>query len=301
MNWDDYDVFCQVIEHRGFAAAARILERPKSSISAAISRLEASLDARLLERTTRQLQLTERGQALYESIGASFVNLRGARADALAQGNVVAGTLRVAGPHEFCTYQLGPVACSMMSRYPTLNISIEVEDDTINPVDRHYDVAFTRLDGALPAGSLVQRRVIAIEQGLFASPDLLKLQGEPNNLEELATMPLLCSTRDREWTFTAADGSVDHIPTYAPRLSSTNTHIRRQAAMAGLGVARFPLFFGEDAVRAGELRRVLINYACMTLRIYALLPGKRLVPAKARLFLDELEQRVNRLAGSVQS
>lgn len=294
MNWDDYDVFCHVIEHRGFSAAARVLERPKSSISAAISRLETSLDARLLERSTRQLQLTERGQALYESIGASFVSLRGARADALAQGNVVTGNLRVAGPHEFCTYQLGPVACSMMSRYPTLSISIEVEDDTINPLEHHYDIAFTRLDGAPPVGSLVQRRVITIEQGLFVAPDLLRLHGEPNNPEELAKLPLLCSTRDREWTFTAADGSIDRIPTYAPRLSSSNTDIRRQAAIAGLGVARFPLFFGDGAVQAGQLRRVLIDFACMTLRIYALLPGQRLVPAKARLFLDELEQRVNR-------
>ena len=127
-------MFCYVIEHRGISAAARAMERPKSSVSAAINRLEAALEVRLLERTTRRVELTEPGEALYQSIGGLFAGLRDARADALAQGNAVAGTLRMGGPHEFCTFQLGPVACSMMLRYPQLKIRIEVEDDTIDPV-----------------------------------------------------------------------------------------------------------------------------------------------------------------------
>ena len=209
MNWDDYDVFCYVIEHRGLSAAARAMERPKSSVSAAITRLEAALGVRLLERTTRRMELTEPGEALYYSIGALFAGLREARSDALAQGDVVAGILRMGGPHEFCTFQLGPVACSMMLRYPQLKIRIDVEDDTIDPVQHHYDIAFTRLDGALPLPSLIQRRVISIEQNLFASPELLQRHGIPSNLQELAGLPLLCSPHDREWTFTAGDGTTE--------------------------------------------------------------------------------------------
>jgi DNA-binding transcriptional LysR family regulator len=91
-------------------------------------------------------------------IAGLFSGLHEARADALAQGNLVAGTLRIGGPHEFCTYQLGPVACGMMSRHPKLNIRIDVEDDTINPVEHRYDIASTRLDGEPPAAGLLQRR-----------------------------------------------------------------------------------------------------------------------------------------------
>ncbi len=296
MNWDDYDVFCHVIEHRGFSAAARAMERPKSSVSAAVVRLEAALGARLLERTTRQVRLTETGQALYGSIASLFSGLHEARTDALAQGNLVAGTLRLGGPHEFCTHQLGPVACNMMTTHPQLKIRIDVEDDTISPVDHGYDIAFTRLDDRVqPAASLVQRRVISIERGLFASPALLQRCSAPSKLEELAELPLLCAPNDSEWAFTAADGSAESLPTPAPRLSSSNTDVRRQAALAGHGVVRMPTFFGVAAVRSGQLHRVLATYTCTPLRIYALLPAKRLMPAKVRLFLDALELHVSRL------
>jgi DNA-binding transcriptional LysR family regulator len=253
------------------------------------------LGVRLLERTTRRVELTEPGEALYRRVGTLFAGLREARSEALAQGNVVVGTLRMGGPHEFCTLQLGPVACSMMLRYPQLKIRIDVEDDTIDPVQHHYDIAFTRLDGALPLPSLVQRRVISIEQSLFASPELLQRHGNPSTLQELAGLPLLCSPHDREWTFTALDGTAETLPTLAPRLNSSNTEVRRQAAMAGFGVARFPTFFGEAATLVGKLRRVMPDHTCAPLRIYALLPAKRLMPAKVRLFLDALELHVKHL------
>jgi DNA-binding transcriptional LysR family regulator len=294
MNWDDYDVFCHVIEHHDFTAAARVMERPKSSISEAVSRLEAALGTRLIERTTRQVRLTEPGQALYGSIAGLFSSLHEARSDALAQGKVVAGKLRICGPHEFCTYQLGPVACTMMSRYPQLKICVEVEDDTINPLEHRYDIAFSRLDGAKASDSLVQRRVIAIEMALFASPELLQRFAEPANLDELAMLPLLCSARESEWTFADVDGKPERIALVAPRLISSNSDLRRQAAIAGLGVARLPAFFGEAAVRAKQLRRVLAHCACTPLRIYSLLPAKRLMPAKVRFFLDELDQHILR-------
>ena len=127
MSWDDYDVFCHVIEHRGFSAAARALERPKSSVSAAVGRLEEALGTRLLERTTRHVHLTESGDALYQRIKAFFIELRDARTDALAQDNVVAGTLSIASTYEFGALYLGPVACKLMKEFPQLKVRIDVE------------------------------------------------------------------------------------------------------------------------------------------------------------------------------
>ena len=299
MNWDDYDVFCHVIEHRGFTASARVMERPKSSVSAAIGRLEAALGTRLLERTTRQVRLTEPGQALYGNIAGLFSGLHEARADALAQNNLVVGTLRVCGPHEFCTHQLGPVTCTMMTRYPQLKVQVEIQDDTINLLEHRYDIAFSRLDGARASDSLVQRRAISLEMALFASPELLQRHTETANLQELAELPLLSSARESEWTFATADGNSERIPMVSPRLISSNSNVRRQAAIAGIGVARIPAFFGEDAVRSRQLRRILINHSCTPLRIYALLPAKRLMPAKVRLFLDELDQHILRFGALV--
>ena len=288
MNWDDYDVFCHVIEHGGFSAAARALDRPKSTVSAAVVRLEAELGSRLLERTTRQVRLTETGESLFHSIGALFTSLREARFDALAQGEVVAGTLRIAAPYEFGAHHLGPVACSLMGSHPLLKVRVDVEHGAINPLDRRYDIAFAMLEVGLPASSVIQRRMFTLERGVFASPELAQRLGEPREPQALASWPLLCGSSDTQWAFTGADGHVETLLTPSSRLNSGNADMRLQAAIAGLGVARITATFCEQAVRTGRLTRLLPDYTCAPLRVYALLPGRRLVPAKVRLFLDAL-------------
>jgi DNA-binding transcriptional LysR family regulator len=290
MTWDDYDVFCQVVEHRGFSAAARAMKLPKSTVSASIGRLEDALSARLLERTTRRVRLTEAGEALHDAIGGLFSGLREAHAEALAQGDVVAGTLRIAAPYEFGAHHLGPVACSLMTRYPQLKVRIDVEHEVINPMERRYDIVFATLESELPASSVVQRRMLLLDRGVFASPDLLQRCGEPSTPQELAELPLLCDSADTEWTFTAADGTTESVPTRSPRLSSDNANVRLQAAVTGLGVVRVTATYCEPAVRAGRLRRLVPDYACAPLRVFALLSSNRLMPAKVRMFLDALGQ-----------
>jgi DNA-binding transcriptional LysR family regulator len=265
------------------------MERPKSTVSAAVLRLEQALGVRLLERTTRQVRLTDAGEALHHGVGPLFASLREARADALAQGETVAGTLRVAAPYEFGAHHLGSVACAMMARYPRLKVRIDVEHEAVNPVERRYDVAFAMLESVLPGSSLVQRRMFSLERGVFASPELLAQHGEPKTPQALADLPLLCGSADSRWTFHGPDGQSETVATAAPRLNSGNADVRLQAALAGLGVARITATFCEPAVRAGRLRRLLPGYGCAPLRVYALLPARRLMPAKVRRFLDALE------------
>ena len=291
MNWDDFDVFCHVVEHGGFTAAADAMERPKSSVSAAVVRLEGALRARLLERTTRRLRLTEAGETLYHSIGPLFLGLREARSDALVQREAVVGTLRIAAPYEFGSNHLGPVACELMARYPQLKVQIDVEHGAVNPLEQRYDIAFAMLDAGLPASSLVVRRMFSLERGLFASPELLQTHGEPTSPQDLAALPLLCAAADGEWNFTGPDGVIESLPTKSPRLNSSNADLRLQAALAGLGVARITASFCAEAVRAGRLQRLLPQYVCAPLRVYALLPGKRLMPAKVRMLLDALGEQ----------
>lgn len=291
MNWEDFDVFCHVIEHGGFSGAARVLQRSKSTVSASIGRLELALGARLLERTTRQVRLTERGEALYRSIGQHFRELREARTDALAQGDVVAGTLRIAAPYEFGANHLAPVACELMTRYPALSVRLDVEHEAVNPLERGYDIAFAMLEGGLPASTIVQRRMFSLERGVFAAPELLARHGTPTDPVALAELPLLCGSADTEWTFTARDGTVERIPIAGARLCSGNADVRLQAAIAGLGVARITATFCDPMVKAGRLHRLLPDHACAPLRVYALLPGKQLMPPKVRIFLDALGEQ----------
>ena len=142
MDWNDVEAFCCVIEKGGFTAAAKAMSRPKSSISASVSRLETELGARLLQRTTRRVRPTEAGESLYQDAGGMFQRLREIRIDAMARGKSVGGTLRVAAPYEFGAHHLGAVACVMLAKYPDLRVDLDVDYGRVDPLNRHYDIVF---------------------------------------------------------------------------------------------------------------------------------------------------------------
>ncbi|HEX2889043.1 LysR family transcriptional regulator [Vineibacter terrae] len=287
MSWDDFDAFCRVIEHGGFSAAAQAMAWPKSSVSAAVARLEEELKTRLLERTTRRLRLTEAGEALYRNVAPMFRRLREARTEAMALGDAVHGTLRIAAPYEFGAHHLAAVACDMLDRYPGLEIDIDVEHARIDPFDRHFDIVFTAIDDALPDSSLVARRIFALDRGVFAAPSLLARHPPVTRPQDLADLPFLAGPNEADWAFTAADGAVERVPV-APRMRSSNAEVRRHAAIAGLGLLRVTASYCREALRDGLLQALLPGFTCDPLRIYAVLPGRHLMPAKVRVFLDTL-------------
>ena len=289
MDWDDLDIFCHVIDHGSFSGAARILRRPKSSVSAAVARLEGRLGTRVIERTTRRLRLTEAGESLYREMSPLFAHLRDALGNAAAMGETVSGRLRIAAPYEFGAHHLGAVACAMLAEHPELEVDVEVEHQPVNLFDKQYDIVFTMIDRELPSTSGVVRRVFSLERGLFAAPALFRASPLPLSPYDLKAMPLLAAPSDADWEFEDAAGGRLSIAVAAPRLRSSNAGIRLQAALAGLGVARITATFCEPAVQAGQLTRLLTDFVCAPLRVYALLPARRLMPLKVRLFLDTLE------------
>ncbi|MBA2960613.1 MULTISPECIES: LysR family transcriptional regulator [Ramlibacter] len=298
MNWDDFDAFCQVVDHGGFTAAARALERPKSSLSASVSRLEEQLGTRLLERTTRRLRLTDAGDSLYRDISKPFSQLRELAVDALAKGTQVQGTLRIAAPYEFGAHHLASVACRVMTRYPALKVQIDVEHARVALFERHYDIVFSALEHRVAPSTVVTKRVYSLERGLFASPELMVRCPAFAGPDDLNALPLLAGGEDHDWPFTGADGSTVVVDVRNPPLRSGNAEVRLQAAMAGLGVARITASFCAPAVAQGRLVRLLPQWQCAPLRIHALLPGRRLVPAKVRVFLDGLEDEAAQQGGA---
>src|SRR6201991_3526113 len=251
MEWRDWELFCGVVEHGGFSAAARVLGHPKSSLSAAVQRLEGHLGLRLIERTTRHLRLTEAGDTIYKRVRPLFAALHNTHSEALAMSSAVAGTLRIKAPYEFGAHHVGPVACELMSRYPDLTIRIDVEHEIVNPVAENYDIVFAMLEAPLPAAGIVIRRVFSLERGLFAAPSLLERFGEPRTLEDLAKLPLLAGPSDVAWAITPPGGKAEHLSVEKARLVSSNAHIRLQAALAGHGVLRVTASFTRAAVESG--------------------------------------------------
>ncbi|MES3001645.1 MAG: LysR family transcriptional regulator [Pseudomonadota bacterium] len=289
MNWDDFDAFCHVVEHGGFTAAARALDRPKSSLSASVTRLEEQLGNRLLERTTRSLRLTEAGESLYREISRPLSQMREVAADAAAQGAQVQGTLRIATPYEFGAHHLAAVACDIMTRHPQLKVNIDVEHARVAMFERNYDIVFTSIEHSVAPASVLTRRVFTLERSLFASPTLVARYPEFATPEDLTAVPLLAGADDADWEFTGVSGEAAKVEVRSPRMRSGNAGVRLEAAMAGLGVARITGTFCERAVEQGRLVKVLAQWRCEPLRIYAMLPGRRLLPAKVRAFMDALD------------
>lgn len=300
MNWDDFDAFCQVVDHGGFSAAARAMDRPKSSLSASVGRLEEQLGMRLLERTTRRLRLTDAGESLYHDISKPLAQLREHALEALAKGTAVQGTLRVAAPYEFGAHHLASVACTLMQRHPQLKVQLAVEHARVALFDKPYDIVFTAFESSNAPATVVTRRVYSLERGVFAAPQLMARHRDFSGPEDLNSLPLLAGAEDASWRFTAADGRDIDVDVRTPRLRSGNASVRLAAALAGLGVVRVTATFCAAEVAAGRLQRVLPDWHCPPLKIYALLPGRRLVPAKVREFLDELEKERTTEAGGLR-
>lgn len=286
MDWNDVEAFCCVIERGGFTAAAKALGRPKSSLSASVSRLETELGARLLQRTTRRVRPTEAGESLYQDTGAVFQRLREIRIDAMARGKAVAGTLRIAAPYEFGAHHLGALACAMLGRYPDLRIDLDVEYGRVDPLDRRYDIVFSQFDEP-PDSGRVARHTYSVKRGLFAAPALLERSPPVKAPEDLADLPAIASPLDAEWSFTDEEGAEHRVP-IRPRLRTVNADVRRRATADGLGVSRIVRTFCAQEVKEGKLVEVLPQYTCAPLRFHALLPGRRLMPPKVRVFLEML-------------
>src|SRR3954471_23277007 len=225
MDWRDWELFCEVVQHGGFSAAARVLGHPKSSLSAAVQRLEANLGLRLIERSTRHLRLTDAGDTIYQRVRPLFIALHDTHGEALAMSSAIAGTLRIKSPYEFGAHHAGPVACELMERYPDLTIRIDVEHEIVNPVAENYDIVFAMLEAPLPSAGIVIRRVFTLERGLIAAPSLLQRFGEPRALADLAQLPLLAGPNDTAWPITPPGGKPEFVPVQHARLVSSNAHI----------------------------------------------------------------------------
>jgi DNA-binding transcriptional LysR family regulator len=293
MDWRDWELFCEVVQHGGFSAAARVVGHPKSSLSAAVQRLESNLGLRLIERTTRHLRLTDAGETIYRRVKPLFAALHDTRSEAMAMSGSIAGTLRIKSPYEFGAHHAGPVACQLMSRYPDLAIRIDVEHEIVSPVVEHYDIVFAMLETPLPSAGIVIKRVFSLERGLFAAPALLDRLGEPRGFEDLARFPLLTGPNDAPWAITTPAGATEYLPADKARLTSSNAHIRLQAALAGHGILRVTASYTRAAVDAGSLRRILPDHICEPLSVHALLPARQFVPARVRCFLEAMEEHAH--------
>lgn len=280
-------VFASVVEARSFTGAARQLGMSKAAVSKQVSKLEERLGARLLNRTTRRLSLTEVGAAFYERAANIVAEAREAELAVSRLHAAPRGTLRLDAPVAFGVRHLAPLLPEFMRRYPELKVDITLNDRFVDLVEEGHDLA-VRI-AHLPDSSLIARKLADSRRVVCASPDYWARNGRPSKPADLATHNCFeysyLATRG-EWRFRGPEGPVS--VRVQGTLSANNGDFSRVAAVGGLGVTLVPVFMACDDLRAGRLEPALEDFEMEPQGVHAVYPHSRHLSAKVRAFVDYL-------------
>ncbi len=283
-------VYAHVVEGGSFSAAARRLGTSRSAVSKAVAKLEKALGARLLNRSTRHLSVTEVGAAFAEH--CSRILDEAVRAEQVASSLHAQprGVLKVAASVAFGTLHVAPALADFLGRYPELNIDMTIADRAVDLAEEGYDVV-VRVARELPQ-NLVARGLAPVRRKLCATPEYFAKHGVPRIPQDLARHNCLDYTHSGErglWRFTGPDGDIA-VPV-SGRLRINDDEAMSQAVLGGLGLALLPTFIIGRDIQAGRLRAALSEYIPVEQHVYALYLPTRHLPAKVRAFIDFLLER----------
>jgi DNA-binding transcriptional LysR family regulator len=284
-------VFRQVVELGSFAAAARRLGLSPAAASKNISELERQLGARLMERTTRQMNLTEAGRLYYEQIARALDEIEEADGSLGPLQTEPRGVLRVSAPMTLTLTCLSASIPEFLERYPGITLDLRMDDRRVNLIEEGYDVAIRGVD-QLQDTSLIARRLMPLRQVLCAAPTYLDRCGSPGAPEDVARhncIQFSLSQHVDAWTFRKGGESIE-VPVSGRYRVSSSLAVR-DALLAGFGLALIPLVYVKEEIERGRLHVLLDQWATIGTMVYAVYPSRRHVGAKLRAFLDFVTAR----------
>jgi DNA-binding transcriptional LysR family regulator len=282
---DAMQAFVAVADLQGFAPAARKLKLSPPAVTRLIAALEERLGARLLQRTTRKVALTDVGARYLERIRRVLADIE--EADRAAEGESArpSGQLVVSAPLGFGRLHVSPVMSAYLKRYPEVSGELRLEDRLVSLVEDGIDLA-VRI-GELADSSLVARHVGSMRRIVVASPAYLKARGEPKRPADVVshdTIQFGSTVAAADWRF-RDDGEAVRIA-YAPRLLTNSSDAAVQYAEAGGGLTRVLAYQAAASLKAGRLRIVLEKFELPASPIHIVYPTSRLLSAKVRTFID---------------
>jgi LysR family transcriptional regulator for bpeEF and oprC len=280
-------IFTKVVELGGFSRAADHLQVSNAAVTNVINKLEAHLGVRLLQRTTRSLNLTEDGAAFYESCKRILADVEETEA-ALSRGRIQArGSLRVEMPTAIGRFYVAPALPRFAAQHPELRITALFNDRTVNLISEGVDAAIRV--GALGDSTLVARQVYEARVITCASPEFLARFGEPTTPADLARFPCLgyfSQNRNRivEWRFAKDAEQYVHKPD--GQISLSNAEALADAGVRGAGIICLLDIVVSREVSAGLLRPILTDWQAQRAPVSVIYPHGRHLSAKVRAFHD---------------
>lgn len=284
---NDMALFVEVAKTRSFRRAADMLGMPNSTLSRRISLLEEGIGLRLLNRTTRKIELTEAGQLYYERCSRIVEEARIAHEEL---GDMVAqptGVLRVSLPVDFATMYLAPLLPEFANLYPGLSFDFDLTPRNVDLVAEPFDLAIRM--AAPETSSLITRVIARISAQFYAAPFYLEANGLPSHPADLEGQQ--CLTMSTMPTWTAHSETDTANPKVGSRFRVNSVSMIRQLAVLGMGIAFLPERIVADDLKAGRLKRVLPEWQGVAQSIYAV-TETRLLPAKTQRFIEFVKERL---------
>jgi len=289
----DIAVFVQVVDAGSFTAAAEKLGLSKSVVSKYVTRLEERLGARLLNRTTRRLSLTEVGHAFYTRSLQGLREIEEAEAEVSKLQSAPRGVLRLNAPMSFGIMHVAPALSGFLAQYPELSVDMSLDDRRVDLIEEGFDLAI-RI-GELPDSSLVARRLGPCRHVVCGSPDYFKKHGEPKTLEDLSNHnAIIYKYQDtpKEWHFVAPNKNIIRVAV-SGNIQINNSLGLREALLQGAGITLTPTFVAGQDIKTGKLKAVLTDHKVMEVSIYAVYPQRRHLSPKVKAFVEYMTKRIS--------
>jgi DNA-binding transcriptional LysR family regulator len=279
--------FVEVVNRGSFTRAAEKTGLSRSQISKSVMQLESFLGARLLNRTTRRISLTEIGQIFYERCAEILQEVEAAEAVAREMTDNPSGTLHLAAPTSFGVRHLQQLLPRYLQQYPDVQLKLSLSDRFIDVVEEGFDLVIRITE--LADSSLVSRRIAPCKRVFCASPGYLEQHGTPQVPQDLSIHRCLVysnSLKPDTWEL-RGPGGLESVRINGP-FCSDNGDVLQAAAVAGLGITLLPTFIVGEDLQAGRLHEVLQDYCPPEISIYAVFPSRKFMSAKVRSFIDFL-------------
>ncbi|WP_175965637.1 LysR family transcriptional regulator [Burkholderia sp. BCC0322] len=292
-DFEGLAMFAKVAEEGSFAAAARVMGVSVATVSRGVARLEDRLGARLFNRTSRQLSLTEFGRTICETAGEIYRQAEEAENAAREMSVQPRGLVRLAVPMSFGLRWVAPLLPAFFRAYPEVSIDLHLSDASVDLVADGFDAAL-RI-AALPDSSLVARRLCAVTQFVVASPEYLKREGRPAHPRELVSRPCLSyayRARSDVWRFTNASGEEEPVMPAGP-LRVTNSDALLPTLLDGLAIAELPEFIAAEYLADGRLEAILTDWSLTKGGLYFVTPSARARPAKVAALSDYFAEHLS--------
>lgn len=285
MNLNDLRLFIRVVETSSFTAAADSLGLQKSTISRRIAQLEDSLGVRLLQRSTRKLQLTAEGSELFNRCRPLIDELEQTQEQVAATNTEPKGRLRLTMPPELGIFIMNTVVGSFTKRFPKVHVEVELSTRLVDLIEEGVDLAIRV--GKLSNSTMIARRLAEIELGLYASPNYLKEHSMPETPEQLSQHNCMTIMQvNSSWEFVS--GQERESVQVSGNLQANSSSFLREMVLQDLGIARMPKQFCAEHVEKGILIPVLEEYKIPAIDIHALYPSRRHLNPRVRLFIDHM-------------